>query len=57
MSHFRNPSLYLDSPPASSPKIVIVGGGLAGLTCAYRLKQAGYTAKIYEASKRVGGRC
>ncbi|PGG94075.1 monoamine oxidase [Bacillus toyonensis] len=57
VSHFRNPSLYLDSPPASSPKIVIVGGGLAGLTCAYRLKQAGYTAKIYEASKRVGGRC
>lgn len=57
VSHFRNPSLYLDSPPASSPKIVIVGGGLAGLTCAYRLKQAGYTAKVYEASKRVGGRC
>ncbi len=57
MSHFRNPSLYLDSPPFSSPKIAIVGGGLAGLTCAYRLKQAGYTAKIYEASKRVGGRC
>ncbi|PGO80506.1 hypothetical protein CN980_03260, partial [Bacillus cereus] len=37
VSHFRNPSLYLDSPPASSPNIVIVGGGLAGLTCAYRL--------------------
>ena len=38
-------------------KIVIVGAGLAGLTCAYRLKQAGITATIYEASERVGGRC
>jgi monoamine oxidase len=42
---------------ASGPKIVIVGAGLAGLTCAYRLKQAGYTAEVYEASNRIGGRC
>jgi monoamine oxidase len=40
-----------------SPRIVIVGAGLAGLTCAYRLKQAGITSTIYEASDRVGGRC
>jgi monoamine oxidase len=38
-------------------RIVIVGAGLAGLTCAYRLKQAGIKATIYEASERVGGRC
>ncbi|PGM90296.1 monoamine oxidase [Bacillus cereus] len=59
MSYFGNPSLYMDSPShaSSSPKIAIIGGGLAGLTCAYRLKQAGYTARIYEASERVGGRC
>jgi monoamine oxidase len=42
---------------ATAPRIVIVGAGLAGLTCAYRLKQAGITAKVYEASERVGGRC
>ena len=36
---------------------MIVGGGLAGLTCAYRLKQAGYRADLYEASDRLGGRC
>jgi monoamine oxidase len=42
---------------AGSPSIVMVGAGLAGLTCAYRLKQAGYTTKVYEASDRVGGRC
>jgi monoamine oxidase len=42
---------------ASAPRIAIVGAGLAGLTCAYRLKQAGLNAQIYEASSRVGGRC
>lgn len=35
---------------------MIVGGGMAGLTCAYRLSQAGVTATVYEASKRTGGR-
>jgi len=42
---------------ATSDRIVIVGGGLAGLTCAYRLKQAGVTAELHEASDRLGGRC
>lgn len=34
----------------------IVGAGLAGLTAAYRLKQAGVQSVIYEGSKRAGGR-
>jgi monoamine oxidase len=42
--------------PASARRIAIVGGGLAGLACAYQLKQAGQTATVYEASDRVGGR-
>jgi monoamine oxidase len=42
---------------ASQPRIAIVGAGLAGLTCAYRLKQAGVNAQVYEASTRIGGRC
>jgi monoamine oxidase len=42
---------------ATAPRIAVVGAGLAGLTCAYRLKQAGYTATVYEASDRTGGRC
>jgi monoamine oxidase len=42
---------------ADGPRIVVVGAGLAGLTCAYRLKQAGYAAAVYEAADRIGGRC
>jgi monoamine oxidase len=42
---------------AATPRIVVVGAGLAGLTCAYRLKRAGLAAQVYEASDRVGGRC
>jgi monoamine oxidase len=41
----------------AGPRIVVVGAGLAGLTAAYRLKQAGYVAQVYEASDRIGGRC
>jgi monoamine oxidase len=42
---------------ASSASVVVVGAGLAGLTCAYRLKQAGYRAHVHEAATRLGGRC
>ena len=37
-------------------EVVIVGGGIAGLTCAWRLAQAGVAARIYEAQDRIGGR-
>jgi monoamine oxidase len=41
---------------ASSPSVVIVGAGTAGLTCAYRLQQRGIASRVIEASTRVGGR-
>jgi oxygen-dependent protoporphyrinogen oxidase len=35
--------------------IGIIGGGISGLTAAYRLKQAGASITLYEASARCGG--
>ncbi|MEN9835454.1 MAG: hypothetical protein RL011_1647 [Pseudomonadota bacterium] len=37
-------------------RVVIVGGGVAGLTAAYRLRQVGLKTSIYEGSDRLGGR-
>src|SRR5262249_52843350 len=42
--------------PTGVSEIAIVGGGVAGLTLAYRLAKAGKRATIYEASGRLGGR-
>jgi monoamine oxidase len=42
------------APP--SLDVGIVGAGLAGLVCADELRQAGLTARLYEASARAGGR-
>ncbi len=36
--------------------VAILGGGLAGLTAAYRLLQAGIPCEIFEGSERTGGR-
>jgi monoamine oxidase len=37
-------------------RIAILGGGLAGLVCAYELSRAGYACTVLEARERVGGR-
>ncbi|SFN32384.1 flavin monoamine oxidase family protein [Dokdonella immobilis] len=37
-------------------EVVVVGAGVAGLTCAWRLRQAGVKVRLYEAQERVGGR-
>ncbi len=42
--------------PIGTTRVAIIGGGMAGLHCAYRLKQAGVIADVYEASERTGGR-
>lgn len=36
--------------------VVVVGAGIAGLTCAYRLQQAGVPVRLFEAQERTGGR-
>ncbi|WP_234734689.1 NAD(P)/FAD-dependent oxidoreductase [Tellurirhabdus bombi] len=41
---------------SSQPSVIIVGAGMAGLTCAAYLKQRGINALLLEASDGVGGR-
>ena len=40
----------------NSEDVIVVGAGVAGLTAAWRLRQAGVGVKLYEAQERVGGR-
>lgn len=43
-------------PQTSRPKKVIIGGGgIAGLTCAYELMRRGHQVTVLEASERSGG--
>ncbi|WAL61529.1 flavin monoamine oxidase family protein [Thermocoleostomius sinensis] len=40
----------------TTSKVLVVGAGIAGLTVAYRLHQAGVPVEVIEASPRIGGR-
>lgn len=38
-----------------SAKVAVIGSGPAGIACAYDLVRAGYTVKMFEASRKAGG--
>lgn len=42
--------------PGLKPRTAIVGAGIAGLNCAYKLRKAGVPVHVFEASSRSGGR-
>ncbi|WP_460047569.1 flavin monoamine oxidase family protein [Sessilibacter sp. MAH2] len=48
--------LNLKPATGNKKKVLILGGGIAGLCCAYELEKAGYECTILDASHRVGGR-
>ncbi len=41
----------------SPPRVAVVGGGIAGLTCARELRLRGCDPVVFEADARLGGRC
>ena len=49
--------LLVDEELGKSTKVVIVGGGLSGMTCAYRIakKRPDIDVIIHEKSNRLGG--
>jgi NADH-quinone oxidoreductase subunit F len=44
-----------DSEANAKRKIAVIGGGPAGLSCAYFLARLGYRPKVFEAESRAGG--
>jgi len=50
------PRALRDAARDEGDAVVVVGAGIAGLTCAYRLRQAGVPVRVIEASNRIGGR-
>jgi oxygen-dependent protoporphyrinogen oxidase len=40
---------------ATAPKIIVIGGGISGLACAWRLQQRGLPVLLLERGRRFGG--
>ena len=40
---------------SASPNVLVIGGGISGLACAYRLKKQGFAVRLLESSQRFGG--
>jgi monoamine oxidase len=53
-SPYKGPVKLEGAPKGAS--VLILGAGVAGMTAAYELRQAGYTVKILEFNNRPGGR-
>ncbi|MEA2676199.1 MAG: monoamine oxidase, partial [Chloroflexota bacterium] len=45
----------LEVRPGPAKRVLIIGGGMAGLVAAYELRKAGHDPLVLEAQGRVGG--
>src|SRR4051812_33890169 len=55
MGKWVTPS-YASFPSGRSMKVIIVGGGLAGLACAAELTDHGVEVSVLESGERLGGK-
>ncbi len=53
---FQPDTLNLPRTLNTSKSVVVIGGGLAGLACAYELSQRGFTVTLLEKSPQLGGK-
>jgi monoamine oxidase len=52
------PTAFAKKPRSgrAASRVILIGGGLSGLACAYELMNAGYLVTVLESRNRVGGR-
>ena len=48
--------IFFELAPCTTPKVVVIGAGVAGLATAYSLHKKNIDVDVYEARHRVGGR-
>lgn len=52
------PGAFAKKPRSAhgAPRVILIGGGLSGLACAYELMSVGHLVTVLESRNRVGGR-
>ena len=43
------------NPHPTSPRVAVIGGGITGLTAAWKLRAAGFAPVVFERTSRTGG--
>lgn len=56
LPYSRDNNDLLPKRPRDRRRVVVVGGGLAGISCAYELAQRGFDVTLVERSPNLGGR-
>jgi renalase len=47
---------YNDMPHSRTPRVAIIGAGMAGISCAHALQQRNHLVTLFEKSRGIGGR-